>query len=392
VPASASNYISRRIAHDVSGDFGGQIAVSTDIFTADIGQIDLVDPVTGALDPLALNFMRPNLIAFPAPASAYTAGLYYFQQWDFPAPDHPASSRKVYRLDPGVDYVGDGTPASVGTQFETNGMDAGSGLIFAPDSFGSLGGQLFGSDSGNAPGSTSGDGVRRWDSAGTFTNEIMGNTANNPDTFADLTFTGEEFGAFSNRLVVANTTGINGRNLFTWTAASIEGNVDPLSTYWSYALFHVVSNPGDAGQYMRRVTYGAYGEKGVLFGATQGSVYRFNANQSKQEFLSASPGFNDIEFSGNRTLFVADLYSGLYRVDPSPARFATFLSTRRCAAAAPLAATVSEWTVGGECPGAAALCALADSCGRTCFSSTEQKIITDAVQAICELDCSDALE
>lgn len=138
----------------------------------------------------------------PFPGGSFADGVYYFQQFDFPG--NPNASRKIYALPPGG--------SGFGNVLSATGMDAGAGLAFAPLTFGPiLGGQLFGSDSGNAPGFNSGDGIRRWDAFGNFTNEVMGPIANNPDSYTDVTFTGPEFGAFSNRLVAVNMTGTGSR-------------------------------------------------------------------------------------------------------------------------------------------------------------------------------------
>lgn len=98
-------------------------------------------------------------------------------------------------------------------------------------------------------------------------------------------------------------------------------------------------------------TYGAYGAKGYLFAHNQASVYCYNPNGTRSEFLTASPGFNDVEFGANRTLYVADLYNGLYEVKPSPKVFSDWLEATRCPLISDLGDVVDSWQVGGSCPG-----------------------------------------
>jgi hypothetical protein len=253
-------YIGRRIAVDRTGAFGGRIAVATDDYSAGPGRVDLVDPTTGALTPLGgSDLRRPNAVAMPWPGS-FPDGVYYFQQFDFPG--NPGASRKVYSLPPGA--IG-----GLGSVLSSIGMDAGSGLAFAPLSFGpTFGGQLFGSDSGNAPGATSGDGIRRWDVAGNWTNEVMGPIANNPDSYTDVTFTGPEFGAFANRLVAINSTGVAGENILMWTEAALNGHSE-LDAYNTREVFAVTLSPNLP---VYRAAYGTYGARGYLFAHNQSNA------------------------------------------------------------------------------------------------------------------------
>jgi hypothetical protein len=370
-------YIGRRIAVDRTGAFGGRIAVATDDYSAGPGRVDLVDPSTGALTPLGgSDLRRPNAVAMPWPGS-FPDGVYYFQQFDFPG--NPGASRKVYSLPPGA--IG-----GLGSVLSSIGMDAGSGLAFAPLSFGpTFGGQLFGSDSGNAPGATSGDGIRRWDVAGNWTNEVMGPIANNPDSYTDVTFTGPEFGAFANRLVAINSTGVAGENILMWTEAALNGHSE-LDAYNTREVFAVTLSPNLP---VYRAAYGTYGARGYLFAHNQSTLYRYNANGTRSAFLTASPGFNDLEFGANRSLYVADLYSGLYEVRPSPDVFSGWLAGTRCPVISDMSEVVQSWQVGGACPGAAMLCKLVrePACGRQCLTSDQQATIIAAVAAICANPC-----
>lgn len=367
-------YIGRRLAVDRTGAFGGRVAVATDAYSASPGRIDLIEPNTGTLTPLGGSDLHlPNAIAMPWPGR-FADAVYYFQQFDFPG--DPNASRKVYSLPPGG--------SGFGSVLSATGMDAGSGLAFAPLSFGpTLGGQLFGSDSGNAPGFNSGDGIRRWDASGNFTNEVMGPIANNPDSYTDVAFTGPEFGAFSNRLVAINTTGVNNENILMWSEAALIGHSE-LDAYNSRQVFAVTPSLP-----VYRAAYGAYGAKGYLFAHNQGTLFRFNANGIRAPFLTASPGFNDLEFGANRTLYVADLYSGLYEVKPSPPIFAGWVAATRCPLVADLADVVQSWQVGGSCPRAALLCKLVrePACGRQCLTTDQQATIIAAVEAICANPC-----
>jgi hypothetical protein len=369
----ANTYIGRRIAVDRTGAFAGRIAVATNAYSAGPGRIDLVEPTNGALTALGGSDLHlPNAVAMPWPGGGFADGVYYFQQFDFPGNSN--ASRKVYSLAPGG--------VGLGNALSSFGLDAASGLAFAPPSFGPVfGGQLFGSDSGNAPGYTSGDGIRRWDAAGGFTNEIMGPTANNPDTYTDVAFTGPEFGAFSNRLVALNTTGVGGENILMWSEAALNGHSE-LDAYNARQVFYVSSQP------VYRASYGAYGAKGYLFAHSQATLFRFSAGGAASPFLTASPGFNDVEFGANRTLYVADLYSGLYEVKPSPKVFSGWLANTRCPVVSDLADVVQTWTVGGSCPGAALACKLArePQCDR-CLSPDQQATIVAAVEAICANPC-----
>jgi hypothetical protein len=371
-PAGA--YIGRRIAVDRTGAFAGRIAVATDAYSNGPGHIELVDPNTGALTPLGgPDLRRPNAVAMPWPGS-FPDGVYYFQQFDFPG--NPNASRRVYSLAPGA-------IAGLGAVLSAGGLDGGSGLAFAPASFGPVfGGQLFGSDSGNAPGFNSGDGIRRWDAAGNFTNEVMGPIANNPDSYTDVAFTGPEFGAFSNRLVAINTTGVGGENILMWTEAALNGHTE-LDAHGAREVFAVSSTP------VSRAAYGAYGAKGYLFGHNQGTLFRFNANGVRAPFLTAVPGFNDLEFGANRTLYVADLYSGLYEVKPNPAIFARWLAGTRCPLVSEISDVVQTWQVGGSCPAAPLLCKLVrePACGRQCLTADQQATIISAIEAICANPC-----
>jgi hypothetical protein len=368
-------YTGRRIAVDRTGAFAGRIAVATNVYSTGPGRIDMVDPGTGAMAALGgPDLQLPNAVAMPWPGS-FSDGVYYFQQFDFPG--NPNASRKVYKLAPG-------TPAGFGTALSATGMDAGSGLAFAPPSFGPVfGGQLFGSDSGNSPGFTSGDGIRRWDAAGNFTNEVMGPTANNPDSYTDVTFTGPEFGLFSNRLVAINMTGVAGQNILMWTEAALNGPTE-LQAHTAREVF-----ASSASLPVYRAAYGPYGAKGYLFAHNQATMYRYNANGTRAAFLTASPGFNDVEFGTNRTLYVADLYSGLYEVKPSPDVFATWLGAQRCPIVSEISDVIQTWQVGGACPGAALLCKLVTepACGRQCLTAAQQSTIVAAIEAICANPC-----
>ena len=117
-------------------------------------------------------------------------------------------------------------------------------------------------------------------------------------------------------------------------------------------------------------------------------MFRYNANGTRSEFLTASPGFNDVEFGANRTLYVADLYSGLDEVTPSPNAFATGLGAQRCPSVSEISDVIQTWQVGGACPGAALLCKLATEpvCGR-CLSPAQQSTILAAIEAICANPC-----
>jgi hypothetical protein len=366
-------YITRRIAVDRTGAFAGRIAVATNVYSTGPGRIDMVEPSSGAMSSLGgPDLHLPTAVAMPWPGS-FAAGVYYFQQFDFPS--NPGASRKVYALAPG-------TPFGFGTVLSATGMDAGSGLAFAPASFGPLfGGQLFGSDSGNAPGFNSGDGIRRWDAAGNFTNEVMGPIANNPDSYTDVTFTGPEFGSFSNRLVAINMTGV-GENILMWTEAALNGQTE-LQAHTAREVF-APSVPLP----VYRAAYGPYGAKGYLFAHNQATLYRYKADGTRAAFLTASPGFNDLEFGTNRTLYVADLYSGLYEVKPSPNAFASWLGAQRCPIVSEISDVIQTWQVGGACPGAALLCKLATEpvCGR-CLSPAQQSTILAAIEAICANPC-----
>lgn len=368
-------YVGRRLAFDKTGAFGGRVAVATDVYSSGPGRIDLIEPGSGALTPLGgPDLHLPTAVAMPFPGGIFADGVYYFQQFDFPG--NPNASRKIYALPPGG--------SSFGNVLSTTGMDAGAGLAFAPLTFGpTLGGQLFGSDSGNAPGFNSGDGIRRWDAFGNFTNEVMGPIANNPDSYTDVTFTGPEFGAFSNRLVAVNMTGVSGQNLLMWTEAALLGQ-NELDAYNGREVFAV-----SASLPVYRATYGAYGARGYLFAHNQGSVYRYNASGTRSEFLTAAPGFNDVEFGANRTLYVADLYNGLYEVKPSPKVFSDWLEATRCPLISELGDVVDSWQVGGSCPGAAMLCKLVrePACGRQCLTTQQQQTIIAAVAAICANPC-----
>ena len=367
-------YIGRRIAVDRTGAFGGRIAVATNAYSFTAGRIDLVNPVNGAQTPLGGSDLRlPNAIAMPYPAGSFADAVYYFQQFDFPG--NPAASRKVYALGPGG--------SGFGNVLSATGMDAGSGLAFAPPTFGAVyGGQLFGSDSGNAPGFNSGDGIRRWDAAGNWTNEVMGPIANNPDSYTDVAFTGPEFGPFSNRLVALNTTGVGGENVLMWTEAALVGHSE-LDAYNAREVFASSASP------VYRAAYGAYGAKGYLFAHNQGTLFRYTPNGNRVPFLTAAPGFNDLEFGANRTLYVADLYSGLYEVKPSPTVFASWIAQTRCPLVSDLSDVVQSWQVGGACPGAPLLCKLVreGTCGRQCLTPDQQTTIINAIEAICANPC-----
>ena len=371
--APPGTYITRRVAVDRTGAFAGRIAVSTDVYSTGAGRIDLVDPSTGTMTPLGgPDLHLPTAIAMPWPGS-FADGVYYFQQFDFP--NDPGASRKVYALPPGG--------MGFGNVLSATGMDAGSGLAFAPPSFGpTFGGQLFGSDSGNAPGFNSGDGIRRWDAAGNWTNEVMGPIANNPDSYTDVTFTGPEFGLFANRLVAINTTGVGGENILMWTEAALIGHTE-LDAQSNREVFSATPTP------VYRAAYGTYGATGYLFAHSQSTLYRYYANGVRSAFLTASPGFNDLEFGANRTLYVADLYSGLYEVKPSPTVFAGWLGATRCPLISDMSDVVQSWQVGGSCPGAAMLCKLVREplCGRECLTTAQKQTIIAAVGAICANPC-----
>jgi hypothetical protein len=374
-PAGA--YIMRRIAVDRTGAFGGRVAVATNAYSATPGRIDIVDPGSGALSPLGgADLHTPNAVAMPWPGS-FPGAVYYFQQFDFPG--NPNASRKVYSLGPG----GSGP----GNVLSTIGMDAGSGLAFAPPSFGpTLGGQLFGSDSGNAPGYISGDGIRRWDATGGFTNEVMGPTnVPSPDSYTDVAFTGPEFGAFANRMVAINTTGAGGENILMWNEAALVGHSE-LDAYNSREVFAITVSPSLP---VWRAAYGTYGAKGYLFAHDQTTLYRYTASGVRSAMLTAAPGFNDLEFGANRTLYVADLYSGLYEVQPSPKIFASWLAGTRCPLISDMADVVQSWQVGGSCPGEAMLCKLVrePACGRQCLTTDQQSTIAAAIEAICANPC-----
>jgi len=315
----------------------------------------------------------PTAVAMPQSAG-FANGVYYFQQFDFPG--NASASRKVYSLPPGG--------SGLGSVLSGTGMDAGSGLAFAPSTFGAtLGGHLFGSDSGNAPGFTSGDGVRRWDAAGNYTNEVMGPIANNPDSYTDVTFTGPEFGAFSNRLVAINTTGVAGENVLMWSEATLLAN-NELGAYNARQVFAV-----SQGSPVWRATYGAYGATGYLFAHDQGTMYRYDAGGNRAAFLTAVPGFNDVEFGRNRMLYVADLYTGMYEVGPSPPIFARWLAGNTCSTVSDLAPAVATWQVGGACPGSRLLCQAAQvsACGGRCLTTAQAATVVAAVNAICADPC-----
>jgi hypothetical protein len=178
-------------------------------------------------------------------------------------------------------------------------------------------------------------------------------------------------------------TGVSGQNLLMWTeAALLEQN--ELDAYNGREVFAV-----SASLPVYRATYGAYGATGYLFAHNQTSVYRYNASGTRSEFLTAAPGFNDVEFGANRTLYVADLYNGLYEVKPSPKVFSDWLEATRCPLISELGDVVDSWQVGGSCPGAAMLCKLVrePACGRQCLTTTQQQTIIAAVAAICANPC-----
>src|SRR5262249_21328039 len=135
-------------------------------------------------------------------------------------------------------------------------------------------------------------------------------------------------------------------------------------------------------------TYGAYGAKGYLFAHSQGTVYRYSSNGAKAQFLTAVPGFNDVEFGTNRTLYVADLYSGLYEVKPSPPIFAHWLVGTGSPVISDMADVVATWQVGGSCPGEQMLCKQVreQPCGK-CLTSEQVSTIVDAIAAICANPC-----
>lgn len=370
--APPGTYIRRRVAFDRNGAFGGRVAVSTNLFGSGPGAIHLVDPASGALTQLGgPDLALPMDVAIPAAGSPFGGRAYFFQQSDLVTPN-----RRVYSL-----ALGEG---GLGTVLSGTGMDAGSGLAFAPASFGpTLGGQLFGSDSGNAPGFTSGDGVRRWDSAGNYTNEVMGPLAANPDSYTDVAFTGPEFGAASNRLVAFNTTGVGGENVLLFSEATLLGN-DTLGAYNARQVLAATAvEPASRG------TYGAYAGAGYLYGMSQGTVYRYASNGARVPFLTDAPGFNDVEFGAGRTLYVADLGAGLHAVTPSPAAFGDWLERSRCQLLRDAADVVSTWKVGGACPGSKLLCRIATvpACGDTCVSPAQKSTIISAVEAICQSPC-----
>jgi hypothetical protein len=375
-PAPPFTYLTRRLSFDHAGIYGGRVAVSTDRYTS-AGNIVLVNPTTGAIEikapsPDVGDMWRPTAVAIPSTIGPYLSRIYHFQQHDTA---DPWFGRKVF-------WIGAGQATSFGSVFSGTGMDAGSALTFAPASFGGYGGQLFGTDSGNSPGFTSGDGVRRWDSAGTWTNEVMGPTANNPDSYVDLTFTGPQFGAFSHRLLVANTTGVGGENIIGWSDATLAAN-DALG---AYNAREVLSTSAGLSGPVKHITYGAYASKGVVYGEAHTDTYRFDSAGNSKLFMKG--GFNDLEFGTGRRLFVADLYDGLHEVKPSPLAFAHFLRGRRCDAAHDFVDDVLSWQVGGTCAGYLALCRLASrgSC-EDCLSPAEAEIVNEAVEAICGKPC-----
>lgn len=357
----------RRIAFDHHGAFGGRVAVAM----LNPGSITLVDPQSGVLSPLgAASLGLVTDITIPAPG-AYGGRAYFFQQSDLINP-----GRRPYWLAPG--------DLGLGTVFSATGMDAGSGMCFAPQSFGpTLGGQLFGSDSGNAPGFPSGDGIRRWLPDGTFVNEVMGPAIANPDTYSDLTFTGPEFGPAHSRLVAFNTTGVGGENILLFSEAALLAN-DASGAYNAREVFATAG-----GAPVSRGTYGAYGNHGYLFGLGAGTVYRYEASGSRVPLLTEPTGMSDVEFGPKRALYVTDNGSGLYAVQPSPGVFADWLQRSRCPLLQDAAQLVSGWQVGGNCPGQQLVCAAiaATSCQRTCISSADRTTIYAAIEAICANPC-----
>lgn len=367
-------YVGRRLAVD-RWALGGRIVVATETARNSPGRVDLVDPGKGTITPLGGPDLEwPTAVATPWPGTGFAGGVYYFQQHDFPK--DPGASRRVHRL-PSTTVTG------LGVVFSATGMDAGSGLAFAPPSFGAkLGGQLYGSDSSNAPGAASGDGIRRWDAAGNFTNEIVGPVVDNPDTYTDVTFTGPEFGAYADRLVAINTTGKDGENILVWAESALLGD-DPRQAYDQRQVFATSTQDPVA-----RATYGAWGANGYLFAMSQANVYRYDANGKRVVFLTAAPGFNDVEFGAKRALYVADLYGGLYEVRPSPAVFSSWLLATGCGPSKAMAELVASWRTGETCPGAALVCGASQaSCGGDCFSKAQQATIATAVAAICQNPC-----
>jgi hypothetical protein len=211
----------------------------------------------------------------------------------------------------------------------------------------------------------------------------MGPIANNPDSYTDVTFTGPEFGAFANRLVAINTTGVGGENILMWSEADLVGHSE-LDTYNAREVFALAP-----GLPVWRAAYGNYGAKGYLFAHNQTTLYRFTASGAATAMLTASPGFDDVEFGTNRTLYVADLYSGLYEVAPSPTVFASWLARTRCPLISDMSDVVQSWQLGGSCPGAAMLCKLVrePACGRQCLTTAQQSTIISAIDAICANPC-----
>lgn len=372
--APQGSYITRRLAYDRGGGFGGRVVVATNVYGAEPGRIDVVDPATGAIAPLGgPDLHLPKDVAVPWANTGFAAGAYYFQQFDFTK--EPYVGRRVYVLAPG-------SGAGLGNVLSTQGMDSGTGLAFAPPGFGKFAGHLFGADSGNAPGYASGDGLRRWDAAGNFTNEVMGPTEKNPDTYSDVTFTGAEFGVYANRLVAINTTGVKGENILMWKETAILGD-DPKAAYDARQVFatDLKAEP------VARATYGAYGYKGYLFAMSQGTVYRYDSTGARAAFLTAVPGFNDVEFGARRTLYVADLYGGLYEVRPSAKVFTGWAQRTGCGLVAKgIAEVTATWQV-EACPGARLVCeAVKTSCGG-CVTPAMRDTVIAAVGAICGYPC-----
>lgn len=376
--APPGTFLRRTLAADRTGALGGRIVVATSAHGNGPGRIDLVDPKTGVITQVGgPDLLIPQAVATPWSGSAFVDGVYYFQQADFLK--EPYAGRRVYVLPPNAN-------TGTGVRFSPDGMDAGTGLVFAPPGFGAtFGGQLFGSDSGNAPGASSGDGIRRWDATGAFTNEIMGPLANNPDTYTDVTFTGPEFSAYSNRLVAINTTGTNGENILIWKESTLRGG-DALAAYNAREVFARAEGQPP----VSRATYGSYGATGYLFTMNQSTVFRnYGPGAKRAAFLTAAPGFNDVEFGSKRTLLVADREGGLYEVRPSPKTFAAWLLSTGCGPAKPLAELVETWQTDERCPGAQLVCnAMNYKCsGSSCLGLAEQRIVTNAIMAICTNPC-----